>query len=75
MGYQLLAQQKTNDALIIFKTNLELYPNSANVWDSYGECLLLLGKEKEGIKAYKKSLELDPDNRNAATIIKKNGQK
>ena len=34
----------------------------AKGFDSYGECLLLLGKKEKGMKAYKKSLELNPNN-------------
>lgn len=70
-GYELMQQNKLNDATLIFKLNTELYPNSYNVFDSYGECLLSLGKEKEGIVAYKKSLELNPNNINAKKIIEK----
>jgi len=32
---------------------------------------LLIGKEKEGLAAYKKSFELDPKNMNAENILKK----
>ena len=70
-GYELLNQHKLNDALLIFKLNVELYPQSYNVFDSYGECLLELGKEQEGINAYNKSLELNPDNTNAKRVLAK----
>jgi Tfp pilus assembly protein PilF len=49
--------------------NTELYPKGYNTFDSLGECLLLVGKKNEGIKAYKKSLELNPKNENARKII------
>lgn len=71
IGYQLIDEKKLKEALEFFKINTELYPNSSNVFDSYGECLLLIGKEKEGLAAYKKSLELDPENINADNILKK----
>ncbi len=70
-GYELLNQKKLQDAEIIFKLNIELYPNSYNVYDSYGECLLLLGEIKDGIEAYQKSLALNPRNSNASDILKK----
>lgn len=73
-GYNLLQQNKLKDAELIFKLNIELYPDSYNVYDSYGECLFLLGKEKEAIIAYKKSLELNPKNTNATEILKKYNQ-
>ena len=68
-GYQLMGEGKDEDALKIFKLNTELYPNGANTFDSYGECLLKLGMNEKGIKAYEKSLELDPKNTNAKQIL------
>lgn len=70
VGYQLMNQDKFDNALAIFKLNTELYPSSANVYDSYGECLLAMNKKAEAISAYKKSLELNPKNTNASKIIK-----
>lgn len=70
-GYNVMNQNKFIDAEVIFKLNVELYPNSYNVYDSYGECLMNLGKEKEGIAAYKKSLELNPENINAKNVLAK----
>jgi tetratricopeptide (TPR) repeat protein len=40
------------------------------VWDSYGEALAKLSRNDEAIAAYKKSLELNPDNKVGAEIIK-----
>lgn len=36
-GYQLMAQGKNEKAIEVFKHNAELYPGSANVYDSLGE--------------------------------------
>jgi len=68
-AYELLNAKKENQALEIFTLNTKLYPSGYNTFDSLGECLLLLGKEREAIKAYKKSLELNPKNENARKII------
>ena len=62
-------QGKKEDALKIFKLNTELYPNSSNTFDSYGECLLKLGDKENAVKAYKKSLELNPKNQNAKRVL------
>ena len=75
LAYQLLQENKLQDALIFFKLNTDLYPESSNVYDGYGECLLAIGKEKEGIEAYKKSLDLNPNNSNAESVLKKHNQK
>lgn len=37
LGYRLLNEGKTKDAVAIFKLNSETYPQSINVWDSLGE--------------------------------------
>jgi len=71
-GYNLMGEDKYGDALKIFKLNTELYPNAYITWDSLGECLLALGRKEDGINAYKKSLELNPENENAEMIIADN---
>ncbi len=37
MGYQLLFDNKPDDAIAVFKANVERYPGSANVYDSLAE--------------------------------------
>jgi tetratricopeptide (TPR) repeat protein len=49
--------------------NTELYPEDFNTYDSYGECLVKIGRIEEGITAYKKSLELNPNNENAKKVL------
>lgn len=68
-GYQLLEQNKKNEALQVFKLNTLLFPKSWNVYDSYGEILETLGNRKEAIINYRKSLELNPDNTNARKYL------
>ena len=43
-GYALLGQKKIEDALAAFKRNVELYPGSANVYDSLADGLEAAGK-------------------------------
>ena len=68
-GYNLMAQEKNDDALKVLKLNTELFPNSSNVFDSYGECLLKIGKKDDAIKAYRKSLKMNPKNKNAEKVL------
>ena len=68
-GYQLMGEEKNEEALKIFKMNTELFPEGFNTYDSYGECLVKIGRTEEGIIAYKKSLELNPDNDNAKKVL------
>ncbi|MFM7850503.1 MAG: tetratricopeptide repeat protein, partial [Flammeovirgaceae bacterium] len=59
-GYDLLGAGKTALAITVFKVNTVLYPNSANVYDSYGEALAKNGDVDLAIANYKKALTLDP---------------
>jgi tetratricopeptide (TPR) repeat protein len=68
-GYELMAKQKYEEALKIFALNVELYPQEWNTYDSYGECLLKMGNKKEAIKAYTRSLELNPKNQQAQKVL------
>ncbi|MDH7461275.1 serine hydrolase [Chitinophagaceae bacterium 26-R-25] len=70
LGYDLMANNKLNLALEVFKTNMQLFPQSWNVYDSYGEALLQNGQKDEAIKMYKKSVELNPENENGVKILK-----
>ena len=75
LGYMLLRIEKKADALEVFKQNAEDFPKSANVWDSLAEGYLENGEKELAIKFYKKSLELDPENKNAEDKIKELGSK
>lgn len=70
-GYALLSDKKLPAATKLLELNTILYPQSFNVWDSYGEVLLLLGEKEKAIKMYEKSLELNPDNENAKEALTK----
>lgn len=71
IGYTLLRQKKFADSIAIFKMNVEFYPKSANVYDSLAEAYAESGQKELAIVNYKKSLELDPKNRNAANMLDK----
>jgi CubicO group peptidase (beta-lactamase class C family) len=71
LGYQYLAQQKYEQALAIFKLNVEFYPESANCYDSLAEAYMNNGDTELAILNYRKSLELNPDNQNAVRMLKK----
>jgi predicted alpha/beta superfamily hydrolase len=72
LGYQLLSEKRAKDAEVIFRLNTVLYPASSNAYDSYGECLLALHRREEAMAAYKRSLELDPNNANARRVLNGN---
>ncbi|GAF76904.1 unnamed protein product, partial [marine sediment metagenome] len=58
-------------AIRVFKLNVELFPESANAYDSLGEMYMKTGDKKKAIKNYKKSLELNSENDNAKQMLKK----
>jgi tetratricopeptide (TPR) repeat protein len=70
-GYNLIEAKKVKDAIEVFKLNVTLNPNSANVYDSLGEAYMLNGDKEEAIKNYEKSLSLNPQNENAKTALAK----
>lgn len=49
---------------------MNLFPGSANAYDSLGEILEITGDKKEALLNYKGSLDLNPGNKNAAERIK-----
>jgi CubicO group peptidase (beta-lactamase class C family) len=73
IGYTLLQAGKKKEAEAIFKLNMEAFPKSANVYDSYAEALMEQGKNELAIANYKKSIELNPGNQNGIDMLKKLG--
>lgn len=81
MGYeQLMEHERPNVAEVVFKANTMLYPNSANVYDSYGEALMLNGKLKDSATNFQRAVDLAIKNedgnlayfqRNLATVKEK----
>ena len=74
-GYQLLSMKKMTEAIRIFQLNVELHPESWNVYDSLGEAYRDSGDKELAVQNYQKSLELNPKNSSAADMLKKLGEK
>jgi CubicO group peptidase (beta-lactamase class C family) len=73
LGYHYLGNDKVDYAAAIFKLNVELFPKSSNVYDSYGEALLKLGDKEKAIENYKKSVEINPANEGGISVLKELG--
>jgi CubicO group peptidase (beta-lactamase class C family) len=71
MGYALLQLKRIDDAIVIFEQNTTDFPQSANTWDSLAEAYMIKGNKELAIKYYEKSLELNPNNKNAIEQLKK----
>jgi predicted alpha/beta superfamily hydrolase/TolA-binding protein len=74
LGYRMMGAGKLKDAIEVFKLNVELHPESANVYDGLGEAYLKIGDNERAVKNYSKSLELNPWNNNARETLKKLGK-
>ncbi|MDA3860713.1 MAG: hypothetical protein PF445_05765 [Melioribacteraceae bacterium] len=62
LGYNLINQERQNEALTVFQVNLDLYPEIANCYDSIAECYMILGDNESAIKYYKLAyVKLDSD--------------
>ena len=71
MGYTFMRIGKLKEAIEVFKLNIELFPNSWNVYDSMGEAYMNNGDTKLAIDNYKKSIELNPNNTGGIEALKK----
>ncbi len=71
LGYLLLSRNRLQEAITVFKLNVEAYPNSFNVYDSLGEAYMRNGDKEPAIANYQKSLELNPDNQNGKDMLKR----
>lgn len=71
VGYNLLTDRRITEALEIFKLNVELYPESWNVYDSLAEAFMVHGNFDKAEEYYKKSLEINPSNEAAKNQLKK----
>ncbi len=57
-------------ALEVFKLNTILFSNSANTYDSYAYGLRAMGRKKDAIRMYQKSLAMDPNNDEGKQALK-----
>ncbi len=72
LGYYLLENKKrADDAIAIFKLNVEIYPKDANGYDSLAEGYMVKGDKEAAIKNCAKSLELNPKNAHAVEMLNK----
>jgi glyoxylase-like metal-dependent hydrolase (beta-lactamase superfamily II) len=70
-GYAFLQNDKVEQAITMFRINVELFPDAWNVYDSLGEALLRAGSTDEAVAMYERSLVLNPDNANGKEALAK----
>ncbi|MBD2752342.1 tol-pal system YbgF family protein [Spirosoma validum] len=74
-GYTLLKDKKVNEAIEVFKTNVKLFPESPNVYDSLGEAYAEAGNKALSIQNYEQSIKLNPKNEGGKAALAKLKQK
>ena len=57
-GYAIRESLGARKALKVFALNTELYPQSANTWDSLAECHAALGEREAADRLYAKAKKL-----------------
>lgn len=70
-AYQYVQAGRIADAIAVLKMNLLQFPQDGNSYDSMGEMDLMQGDTASAIAHYRKALELDPSNTNAAAVLRK----
>lgn len=70
VGYLLLEDGKTDEALRVLRLNKEQYPADWNAWDSYGEACMKAGMKDEAIRSYERALEIDPTQENPRKMLR-----
>ena len=71
LGYVFLYNKKVDEAITVFKTNVNMYPDAWNVYDSMGEGLLVARKIDKARKYYEKSIAINPENENGKKMLAK----
>jgi tetratricopeptide (TPR) repeat protein len=69
IGYQLLKAKKTEEALKVFKLNETHYPDSWAVSHGLGETYRLMGQKEQAMAYYRKSLKLNPNNKESMNAM------
>lgn len=64
-GSEVLEKEDTAGAIRVFKLNAQVFPKSANVWDSLAEAYMKASDMKAARRYYEKSLKFDPKNEGA----------
>jgi Tfp pilus assembly protein PilF len=64
-----MEQQQPQQAVAVLKLTAELYPDSANAYDSLAEAFQNSGDRQRALENYRRSLELNPENQNARQRI------
>jgi CubicO group peptidase (beta-lactamase class C family)/TolA-binding protein len=68
LGYAFLTRDEFKPAIAIFSLNTQLYPDSANTYDSLAEAHMKKGDRKQAIALYRKALETLPRDKSPDSV-------
>ncbi len=68
LGYALLSRNEFKGAIAILRMNTQLYPDSANTYDSLAEAHMNAGDRKQAIALYRKALETLPRDKSPEAV-------
>jgi tetratricopeptide (TPR) repeat protein len=71
IAYRLLFSGRSDEAIQVFKLQVQDHPDYWNSYDSIGEAYMRTGQKDLAILNYEKSIELKPDNQNGIDMLKK----
>jgi len=69
LGYRYLQRDALPEAVAVFRMTVEMFPESANAYDSLGEALMAAGNKDESRANYQRALDKDPNSANARNIL------
>ena len=69
-GLMFLKENRTDEAITLFKKNIAVYPDQSVVYESYGEAIATLGRWSEATINFEHSLAKDPGNMKAKEILR-----
>jgi tetratricopeptide (TPR) repeat protein len=61
VGYRLMNNNQLEAAVFVLQLNTELFPNSANTWDSLAESYWKSNQIEKAVQYYNTAIELDPN--------------
>ncbi len=70
LGYRLLRDGRTQDAIAVFKWNTIEYPNAFNAFDSLGEAYMVAGDLGNALDSFRRSVILEPENLNGVQMMR-----
>jgi tetratricopeptide (TPR) repeat protein len=71
LGYALLSKGEKGSAIKIFQLNVDMYPKSANVYDSLSEAYAANEQKDLAIENYRKALSVDPQFESSIKALRK----